>query len=62
MECKHELKYLRGTADGVICTNCGMRWVGGDFPAMNPPESTADATLVRETPEKPKRTRRKKNA
>lgn len=55
MECKHELKYLRGTAEGVICTNCGMRWVGGDFPAMNPPEPVED----QEAP-KPKRTRRKK--
>lgn len=59
MECKHELKYLRGTAEGVICTNCGMRWVGGDFPAMNPPEPAGDTPV--EAP-KPKRRRKKADA
>ena len=58
MECKHELKYLRGTADGVICTNCGKRWVGGDFPTMNPPEPVED----QETPKPKARRRTKKNA
>lgn len=59
MECKHELKYLRGTAEGVICTNCGMRWAGGDFPAMNPPEPAEDIPM--EAP-KPKRRRKKADA
>ena len=52
MDCKHELNKLVGTADGILCTECGKLFKSMDevFP-MNPPEDTA---------EKPKRKRRVK--
>ena len=44
-ECKHELKYLVGMADGIHCRNCGKI-----FPEM--PAANVLKTVEKTTPKK----------
>ena len=54
-ECKHDLSYLMGTADGIVCRKCGALFSSMDeiYPKKAPAEDAAPA-------EKPKRGRRTK--
>ena len=56
-DCKHELKYLVGMADGIHCTNCGA--VLKDIPLANIIKPVVDTTKPAETAEKPKKGGRK---
>ena len=53
-ECKHELKYLVGHADGITCQNCGKTFkTFEEIHEEEPKEAVAKA-------DPPKRTRKKK--
>lgn len=55
--CKHELPYLMGTADGIVCRRCGKLFPNvAAVEADREPAQEAPA----EAPAKPKRTRKKK--
>lgn len=75
MGCKHDINFLIGTADGVVCRQCGKLFKGGlaglkaeldaDRAAQNEPKPeapAADRATASEPAEKPKRTRKKKES
>ena len=49
MDCKHELQFLMGTADGIVCRCCGRVFKdfaeiqGVDAPAPEKPAEKAEA-------------------
>ena len=49
--CKHELSYLMGTKDGIVCRKCGRLFK--TYAELDPPPAPAPA-------EKPKRQRKVK--
>ena len=57
MNCKHEVPYLMGTADGILCRRCGVLFANFD-------ELNKDAGIIAEPQEEAKtaakRTRKKK--
>lgn len=53
--CKHELKDLMGTADGIVCRKCGAKFASMD--EINP-KPAAEPEPAEEPAEKPKRTRK----
>jgi hypothetical protein len=76
MKCKHDINYLIGNADGVLCRKCGKQFSSfatlkaeldadrAEQEAPKPVEPAADQTPApetdTETQEKPKRGRKKK--
>ena len=57
MDCKHEIGYLMGTADGIVCRRCGRLFKSMDeinAEAEKPAEAPTEAQA------KPKRSRKKK--
>ena len=54
-ECKHELKYLVGHADGITCQNCGKTFK--TFEEIHEQEEPKEAVAKADPP---KRTRKKK--
>lgn len=55
--CKHEIKDLMGTADGIVCRKCGATFAS--FDELNAStEPVAEPEAPAEPAEKPKRTRR----
>ena len=68
MICKHDINYLIGNADGVLCQKCGKQFssfatlkaeLDADRAAQEEPAPEAPST---EPAEKPKRVRKKKDA
>lgn len=68
MKCKHDINYLIGNADGVLCRKCGKQFssfdtlkaeLDADRAAQEEPAPEAPAA---EPAEKPKRGRKKKDA
>ena len=68
MKCNHDINYLIGNADGVLCRKCGKEFssfatlkaeLDADRVAQEEPAPEAPAT---EPAEKPKRGRKKKDA
>ena len=68
MKCNHDISYLMGTADGVLCRKCGKQFssfatlkaeLDADRAEQEEPAPEAPAT---EPAEKPKRGRKKKDA
>lgn len=62
--CNHDIKYLMGTADGILCRSCGRLFASmdevlaerGDGSAVPDPDQEHEQV----TEEKPKRGRKKK--
>lgn len=54
MDCKHEINMLMGTADGIVCRNCGRLFRSFEE-IKGPVEKPAEA------PENAKKGRKKKN-
>ena len=68
MKCNHDINYLIGNADGVLCRKCGKQFssfatlkaeLDADHAAQEEPAPEAPAA---EPAEKPKRGRKKKDA
>ena len=70
MECRHEVEYLVGTADGITCKNCGKTFSSfvelvADRPKkqekeVEAPAETVEAVEAVEAPaEKPKKATKK---
>lgn len=57
MNCKHELSYLMGTKDGIVCRKCGALF--SSFDEIYPKEQAEPVEQERPV-EKPKRGRSKK--
>lgn len=55
--CKHDLPFLMGTADGIVCRACGR--VFKDFAEIQGVDAPAPETVT-EAQEAPKRGRKKK--
>lgn len=56
--CKHEIKDLMGTADGIVCRKCGATFASLDELNAASTEPAADPVAPAEPAEKPKRTRK----
>ena len=56
MNCKHELSFLMGTSDGIVCRKCGTLFKSFDEIYPKAPEPAAEVAPA----EKPKRQRRTK--
>ena len=56
MNCKHELSFLMGTSDGIVCRKCGTLFKSFDEIYPKEPEPAAEAAPT----EKPRRQRRTK--
>ena len=64
MDCKHELGFLVGNADGILCRRCGRLFKSFDELRADAGEpegaSPTPAPVEEKAPEKPKRGRRAK--
>lgn len=58
--CKHPIDKLIGTADGITCQHCGKHFV--NFDAVLADREPEAAPAPEAVPEKPKRSRKKKEA
>lgn len=56
MNCKHEIQFLMGTSDGIVCRKCGTLFKTFDEINQKDQEPAAEAAPT----EKPKRQRRTK--
>lgn len=58
--CKHEIRDLMGTADGIVCRKCGKLFA--DMDAVNADRDPAPEAPAAEpeAPKKPARSRKKK--
>ena len=55
-KCKHELSYLMGTADGIVCRACGRVFANFDeIKAENTPEPEKAAETAKNAPKKGKK-------
>lgn len=62
MKCKHDISFLIGTTDGILCKRCGKLFQSFDELKADGAQGEAepDQAPVEAQAEKPKRTRRKK--
>lgn len=63
MDCKHDVNYLMGTSEGIVCRKCGkvfpsLATLHADLEADRAAQEAPKAEPVKE--EKPKKTRKKK--
>lgn len=58
MDCKHDLQFLMGTADGIVCRCCGR--VFKDFSEIQGVDAPAPEKPAEKPTEAPKKARRKK--
>ena len=60
MKCKHDIRFLIGTTDGILCKRCGKLFQSFDELKADGAQGEAEPAPVEAPAEKPKRTRRKK--
>lgn len=56
--CRHEIRDLMGTADGIVCRKCGATFASFDELNAASTEPVAEPKAPAEPAEKPKRTRK----
>lgn len=55
--CRHEVNFLLGTADGIVCRKCGAKFASFEEINGEAPQAAPEAPAA---PEKPKATRTRK--
>ena len=62
MKCNHDINNLIGTADGILCRKCGKLFSSFDEIKANIDPDHEETATAQAPAEKPKRTRKKKEA